>query len=225
MVLIGTVFTAMSIYLIVARGPSWSNLLGAVLFGSATLVTFFKPEYDAWLNQRMADRLCRIEPDGFYFKHGYDFRYGAMARRKLLPYGKVQEIRLNTWPPTALVNGNELIFLTGLKREEVATVAEQHGIRTCEPLDIWELIGEEFLDTEFEEAEKRHTLQRISEAGVPEQEVFAIRKRLRWWMLPWGMYSMEWIYCGQYDMLRCLWPMRAKTYWWSMEISLRAPQR
>jgi len=88
-------------------------------------------------------------------------------------------------------------------------------------LDIWELICEKFLDTEFDEEHKRLTTKRLAEAGIPGTELSAIRKKLRWRMLPWTFYSMEWIYCGHYDMLCILWPFCTKTYWWSMEIALR----
>lgn len=214
-------FVVIGVWSLEEQGFDWSMVGCASFFGICALVFLFEPQLEAFKQRRMAEALCRITDQGFAFDRGYEFPFGLMKGRKLLPFGEVQEIRLNTWPPTALVNGNELIFLTGLKKDEAHTAAERFGVQTSEPLDIWELIGEEFLDTEFEEDHKRRTLQRLAEAGIPEAEVLAIRKRLQRRMLLWTYHSMEWIYCGHYDVLQNRWPMGAKIYWWTMEVALR----
>ena len=57
---------------------------------------------------------CTITAEGFLFPNGYPFQYGYMRKRKLLDYIYIDEIRISTYPPTAIVNENETIFLLGL---------------------------------------------------------------------------------------------------------------
>ena len=220
---VSTAIAVIAFWSLSEQGFDWSLVGGAFLFGTCALLFLFQPQLEAFKQRSMAEALCRITDQGFAFDRGYGFPFGAMKGRKLLPFAEVQEIRLNTFPPTALVNGNELIFLIGLKRDAVKAAAERIGVATSEPLDIWELIAEEFLDTEFNEEEKLRTLQRLSDAGVPIEEVLAIRKKLQRRMLLWTYHSLEWIYCGHYDVLANRWPMSRKTYWWTMELALRKP--
>jgi hypothetical protein len=215
------VFVVISTWTLYDQGFDWSMVGGAFLFGTCALVALLQPQLEAFTELRTAEALCRITDQGFAFGRGYDFPFGAMKGRKLLPFGEVQEIRLNTFPSTALVNGNELIFLNGLKREAVEEAAIRQGLKTTGPLDIWELICEEFLDTEFEEDLKQRSLRRLEEAGIPPDEVLAIRKRLRHRMMAWTYLSLEWIYLGHYDVLGNSRPVSPKTYWWTMEIALR----
>ena len=219
------IFVVIAIRSLYTKGVDGTMIGCAVFFGACALVALFQPRLEAFTRERQAGALCRITDQGFAFDRGYAFPFGAMKGRKLLPFAEVQEVRLNTFPPTALVNGNELIFLTGLKKEDVRSAAEQHGVNTREPLDIWELIGEEFLDTEFETDHQEHTLRLLAEAGVPTEEVRAIRKKLRWSMLLWAYASLEWIYCGHYDVLANRSPVRSSTYWWTMGIALRERPR
>lgn len=220
---VSTAIAVIAFWSLSEQGFDWSLVGGAFLFGTCALLALFQPLLEAFKQRRMAEALCRITHRGFTFDRGYEFPFGAMKGRKVLPFTEVRDIRLNTFPPTALVNGNELIFLTGLKKEDVAAIAVRHGVKTSEPVDIWELLGEEFLDTELDEEEKRRTLQRLSDAGVPKEEVLAIRKKLQRRMLWWTYASMEWIYCGHYDVLGNRWPVSRKTYWWTMELALRKP--
>lgn len=218
-----TAFVAIAFWTLYEQGFDWSMVGCAAFSGTGVLLALFQPQLEALKQRRMAEALCRITDQGFAFDRGYEFPFGAMRGRTLLPFNEVEEIRLNTFPPTALVNGNELIFLTGLKKEDIVMVAVRHGVKTNEPLDIWEMIGEEFLDTGFDEDQKIRTLQRLAEAGVPNEEVLAIRKKLQRRMLWWTYASMEWIYCGHYDVLQNRWPVSRKTYWWTMELALRKP--
>lgn len=221
---ISTAFVVISVWTLAEQGFDRSMAFGAGLFGLCALAALFQPQLEAFTQRRMAEARCRITDQGFAFDRGYEFPFGAMKGRKLLPFAEVQEIRPNTFPPTALVHGDELIFLTGLKRDEVMATAERHGIATKEPFEIWKLIAEEFLDTAFDEDHKRLTLQRLAEAGVQEEEVLEIRQRLRRRMLAWTYLSLEWVYLGHYDVLGNSRPLRAATYWWTMGVALRKPR-
>jgi|GEM_PF-2860037 hypothetical protein len=213
-------FVLMSFVVLQADGPSWMSITGMLFFGLCALVLLFRPWIDDRAGQNRAKRLCVITEKGFSFGR-YQFPFGTMKGRSTLPFAEVDEIRLNTIPVTALVNGNELIFLTGLEKDPIREAADRHGIPVRQPLDVWELLGEEFLDTEYDDEHKERTLLTLAQAGILREEVQRIRKRLRLRMLPWTYYVMDWIYCGQYDILNVTDLLRARTYWWSMEIALR----
>ena len=199
----------------------WMGVAGIAFFGLGGIVFLFQPLIIARSEQQKLKLLCRITEDGFTFGR-YQFPFGAMKGRYTLHFAEVDEIHLNTLPVTALVNGNELIFLIGLGKDSIREAAERNSIPITEPLDVWELIGEEFLDTEYDDEHKERTFLKLAQAGLPKEEVQGIRKRLRLRMLLWTYHSMEWIYCGQYDMLNVMGLLRARAYWWSMEIALRS---
>ena len=200
-----------------------SLVLAVSFFGALAL--FFEEAFPEWgqkQNQKRKERSnCILKDDHVFFPKGYYFRYGFMKGKRQLPYDLIEEIRVNTQPITAKVDGNELIFLKGLKREEVVSKAEQKNIPIKCPIDNWSLICDEFLDTEFTPEQQERTLSILEQNSISRAEVNKIRKRLRWRMLLRTYVSWEWVYYGQHDVLSELFPLTKKKYWWAMEIALR----
>lgn len=98
---------------------------------------------------------------------------------------------------------------------------KKSNISLTTPVDNWSLLCDEFLDTEFSETQKENVIQLLKENGIDKDEVYQIRKRISSRMLFRTFFSWEWIYYGQFDVLKQLWPMSYKKYWWTMEIALR----
>lgn len=186
------------------------------------MIIIYQDKIDRWSAKRIEARKlsadCVINQDHFLFPKGYYFKHGYMKKRKALFFNVISEIRTNTYPPTAIVNENEVIFLRGLAKENLQNLK---GIRLTEPADNWELICEDFLDTEYEQSEKDETTATLARARISNGELESIRKRLRFRMLLKTYFSWEWIYYGQLDVLRELWPVTEKKYWWTMDVALR----
>ena len=189
----------------------------------------FQERWNKWLDALKLDRRqqlnCVVKDDHFYFPRGYYYKYGFLKTRKDLPFRDVQEVRVNTFPISAIVNGNEVIFLRGLERDEVKGLAKRGLIKLTDPADIWSLICEEFLDTDASEAEKRGLMSMLLENGFEEGEIQQIRKRLRSRMLIRTYFSWEWEYYGHEDVMAELWPLSKRKYEWTMEVALRNARR
>ena len=164
---------------------------------------------------------CTITGEGFLFPNGYPFQYGYMHKRKLLDYIYIDEIRISTYPPTAIVNGNETIFLLGITKEDIEANSEMLLAPITKTQDNWELLCNEFLDTEFDEEWKNIDIKRLAEVGIHEEEVKAIRSKIKSRMMLRTWHTWEWVYYGQYDVLDSLRPLNKKKYWWTMDIALR----
>lgn len=170
---------------------------------------------------RIESTNCIVAEDHIYFPKGYYFKYGYLKDKKKLPFSVINEIRINTRPVTAKINTNEIIFLQGLDKKQCIEIKEKSNISLTTPVDNWSLLCDEFLDTEFSETQKENVIQLLKENGIDKDEVYQIRKRISSRMLFRTFFSWEWIYYGQFDVLKQLWPMSYKKYWWTMEIALR----
>lgn len=210
---------------LIAEGFSWSLLGAWLFFVVGALVIIFEQQMLDWATNRAQKKIqqgnCLLQTNSFYFPNGYYFNYGYLKDKKELPFYKITTIRTNTIPITAIVDNKEVIFLRGIKKEELVPLKEQTSLQFEEPLDNWTWLCEEFLDTELTPQEKQKIYQRLEENGIPQKEAKAIQKRLKFRMLMRTFATWEWIYYGQWDVLAELWPLNPEKYWWTMDIALR----
>ncbi len=197
------------------------NLVYLILGCIGLIMSIFPGRLLLLLKPRHERYYCNLTDEGFFYKYNYPYQYGYMRKRKVLAYNDIEEIRVNTYPPTAIVNGNEVVFLFGITKEQIEQHTEIIPVSLTKPQDNWEHICNEFLDTEFDEEWRAQDLNLLNNAGIGPEEVNAIRNKIRSRMLGFTLASWEWMYYGQYDVLKQLWPMTEKKYWWTMEIALR----
>lgn len=210
-----------SLFEIREQGFRDENLIHLILGLAGLVLVIFQQKIFKLIKPYHQRHNCIITADGFLFENGYPFQYGYMRKCKLLEHAHIDEIRTSTYPPTAIVNGNETIFLFGLTKEILEENSHLLLVPTTKRQDNWELICTEFLDTEFDEDWKRICLKRLAEAGINAEEVKVIRSKIKKHMM-WRTYaSWEWVYYGQYDVLDSLRPLNEKKYWWTMDIALR----
>lgn len=190
------------------------------------LLLLFRFKLDKWLEKRIKKKrestYCVFGGDHILFPGGYYFRHGFMKGKNSLPYSFIQEIRINTFPACAKINGNELIFLFGQNKEKIIEMAKLKNIPLTEPQDNWSFLCEEFLDTEVNEDEKEMIAKRLEEVGIGREEAEEIKSKIKFRMLMYTYFSLEWEYYGQYDVMTQLAPLSEKKYWWTMEIALRS---
>jgi len=222
--IISWLFVAFGIWIIAVDGYSGQSLLSILFFSLCGLVFTFNKRFDKWTDQIRRNQLkktyCKIESDHFNFPKGYYYKHSSINDKKKLYYEEIEEIRI-TYPPCAKINGKELIFLLGLTGEEIIDVSNKNNIPIAQVQDNWYLICEEYLDTEFDPEHKEETLVKLEQSKISKDEVRLIRKRFSKRMLITTMFSMEWVYYGQFDILEHICPLTSKKYWWTMEIALR----
>ncbi|TMQ98436.1 hypothetical protein ETD83_19140 [Actinomadura soli] len=133
----------------------------------------------------------------------YDFR-GATVH----PFGMVtpDQIRDADWKaisPEIRTARGETLFVPKRRQADLERFCRRHGIvRKIRP-DTWGDLLEPFLDTQFDPADERATILRLSEAGFSPEEVTGIRKCLTPLMHAYNFDAMvwEWAYLGLYDLL------------------------
>ncbi len=212
-----------SVYGFSKEGFSAHAIGGMLLFGWSGLLFLFQDKWDRltsnFIERKRKSFHCQIQKDHFFFPRGYYFKNSSLGKKKRLKFTDIDEIRTNTIPHTALINRNEIIFLVGLSEEDIKPLSSK--IPFTQPQDNWMLICDEFLDTEYSEKEKELNLKKLAESGISEEEVKKIRKRISFRMLVSTYLTLEWVYYGQWDVMRETWPVNKKKYWWTMDIALR----
>lgn len=198
----------------------FASILAAFIYGMLSFNKWIK-KLSEWQIENRKKWNCLIKEDHFYFPKGYYYRYGCMKGKKALPYKNVTEIRTNTYPPTAIANNNEVIFLLGIDTTSLGLLKSRKPIRLTQPEDIWSMLCEDFLDTEYDEVYRKDTHTKLRKHGLGKEEIRQIRKRLSIRMTVRSLVTLEWQYYGQFDVMQELWPMTKKKYWWTMQIALK----
>ena len=223
-IVINLFFVVACLYVLFFVGFRVSALLGLLLFGFGAYISIFEKQWDKWQSnlqqKRIKKTLCTIENNHFYFPKGYYFKHGYLKYKKELPFEIINEIRLNTFPITALINHNEIIFLCGLTQTDF----DNWPHATCpltNPTDNWSLICEEYLDTEYSSEEKQATNETLIKNGFSNDELIEIKNKISSKMNRLTFHTWEWEYYGQYDVLKQFLVLSETTYWWSMDIALK----
>ncbi len=156
----------------------------------------------------------------------YEFQTSSLKDKALIPIEEINEVNLNTYPHSIVINHNEVVFIENKYQQDFVDFVRTSGLQVENRFDIWAAINEEFLDTEFTEQHKERTLTQLEENGISRNEATEVREEIRDLMSGWASVTWEWNYLGHYDLLLnkkqsflLLFPK--DFYWWSMEIALR----
>lgn len=198
-----------------------------VLIMSTLVITFlFRKDFETGLS-KMADRRMKGKKLAFtnrtiYFRYPYEFKHSSIRQKSFLYKEDINEVCLNTFPPSLVINQNEIIFIPAVFKAELKEFAERNRIPLSRRFDSWAAINEVFLDTELTEQENQRLLTYLAKEGIPEEEVQQIRAKIANRMGWTVFYTWEWQYLGHYDIL-CAAPRwkRKQFYWWTMDIALR----
>lgn len=116
----------------------------------------------------------------------------------------IAEVDLEGAPPAVLTTEGEWLFLPASQREELGAFVERHGLRVVQREDVWMLLLEPFLDTEFSEEIQAKTMQRLAALGLSASEVARIRGQVERQMLTYTAITWEWMYYGLFDVLQAM---------------------
>ena len=170
---------------------------------------------------KVRDIEINFKENEIHFPKGYYFKQSPVHHQKVISASEINEVNLNTFPPSLVYRDNETIFLDSEHKEHLQAFAEQHKIPLVDRFDIWEHINEVFLDTEFEDYQKQNTLRLLYHNGLTFEEVKSIRKKVSKTMsLNLIIPIWEWAYLGLFDYLSWTF-LTKKKYWWAMEIGMR----
>jgi len=154
------------------------------------------------------------------FQSGYIFRQSKIKTGEPIIFERINEVNLNTFPPSFVIDHDEVIFIRDDYREKLEEFANTHNIPIVKRPEIWGFICEPFLDTEFTVDDEKRTKQILIDNGLNSNEIEEIRKKIKLTMLLSNYYAMEWVHLGLFDYLRWNYGSKKK-YHWAMKIALR----
>ncbi|MDX2301229.1 MAG: hypothetical protein NW226_00460 [Microscillaceae bacterium] len=170
-------------------------------------------------------RRVRFNEDSIEIRQ-YEFQTSSVRDTPFIKLEHINEVNLNTFPPSIVINHNEVIFIEARYKRDFIEFVRKNKLKVENRFDIWESINEEFLDTEFTEQHQERTFEQLKINGIEREEVIEIRDKIRELMSGWASVAWEWNYLGHYDLLLnkkqsflLLFPK--DFYWWTMEIALR----
>lgn len=155
-----------------------------------------------------ADWDARVERDGLTLER---YRFGAASR--VVPASDIGEVCVAWWPPTVRTRSGEYVFVPAARARPLADLATAHDIPFVQRIDVWSLVLEEFLDTEFTPEQQERTLVALEDNGVTRAETMRWRKLVGKRMLWLTVCTWEWVYYGIYDVLTAMRPFTFTTGW------------
>lgn len=118
----------------------------------------------------------------------------------------IRDINLSSFPPTIRV-GDELIFVPAPQKGALAVFANTHQIPIVKREDIWGLILEPFLDTDYTKDNDEKLAVWLEKLGLSREAVFSLRQEVKMQMLKYNFDTMlwEWTFLGLADVLKAMW--------------------
>ncbi|MBY0550075.1 MAG: hypothetical protein K2W95_22560 [Candidatus Obscuribacterales bacterium] len=116
---------------------------------------------------------------------------------------EIADVGISCAPPEIRLKKCETIFVPASDREKLKTWCEKNAVPLVDRLDVWGLLLDPFLDTEFSPEQQERTLQLLAQCGIPPAESAAIRARVERVMISYNVDSMlwEWVNLGLTDIL------------------------
>ena len=167
-------------------------------------------------------------PSGIHFKD-YPFWPASIYPNGILAWEHVREIVPDAFPPEIRTRQGEVLFIA--KGEEAALLesARHYGIPAVKRVDVWSLLLDPFLDTEFDDKIQAACASILSQNGIDATHSSAIRERFSSLMDAYNFDTglWDWLHLGLYDLLlaHCLFPTHSDfraVYWETMQIAEKA---
>lgn len=138
--------------------------------------------------------------DGIYF-HNYSYPPASVYPSGSISYEKILEI--DPLASEIRTRDKEILFVAAKFRDDLQSVAAEHNIPVVRRIDVWDLILEPFLDTEFNDDHKAKTVRTLEECGLSRSEVEILRTSLHRCMYKYNIESglWDWSSLGLTDVL------------------------
>jgi hypothetical protein len=152
----------------------------------------------------------------------------------VLPREAIRDGDLRAVPPEVRLHTGETIFVPGPEGDRLRAFCEAYRIPLTHRPDVWDLLLEPFVDTEFTADADRRTRLELEALGFDTAEITEIRARFGSIMLAYNAVLWDWVHLGRFDLLealtgrfagdtRALEPsVYGDTYWWAMEVAERS---
>ncbi|MBK9974922.1 MAG: hypothetical protein IPP14_09130 [Planctomycetes bacterium] len=133
----------------------------------------------------------------------YDFPQASVWPDKACPARAIRDADPDDALPSLRLNSGEVLFVTAEQKDDLCAWLDAQGVPIRRHLDVWYLLLEPFLDTEFSAEHQQKTLDRLEEAGLDRIAVDELRAEFGPWMYRYNITDMlwDWVHLGQCDLL------------------------
>lgn len=219
-------FSFLSIIPILARPKScdyWFMFIGSFILFSAILIKLWQyRRIDPKISPERHTLITTAFLEGkINFPSGYFLKWSNVKKGTEIEARRITEVNLNTSPPSFVLDCSEVVFIKYEYKTQLENFARSNNINVVQRPEIWEMLCEPFLDTSFDEIHHIETDKKLIENGLTEQEIIAIKRKIKSKMLLMNTFALEWKNLGQFDYLNCTTFLFKSKYWWTMEIALR----
>ncbi len=142
-------------------------------------------------------------------------------RSSRVPASAITQVCVGWAPPALRTIEGEFVFVAAPTVRVLAEFAMRHRIPFVRREDVWALVLEVFLDTEFGPENDARTLRRLGELGIDREEVERVRRRVRGSMVALTAWTWEWIHYGLFDVLEVMRPFDPQFYRYAMGLADR----
>jgi hypothetical protein len=143
--------------------------------------------------------------DGVAFR-AYPFAPASVHPSGVVSYSAVREVLPEMWPPEIRTHAGEVLFVSATQKDQLLAAAARHALPIVRRIDMWALILEPFLDTEFSEQSQQRTFEILHENGVGRERCEALRQEFGPAMYHYNFatFLWEWVHLGQYDLFSAI---------------------
>jgi hypothetical protein len=142
----------------------------------------------------------RLDPESIRFA-GYPYPGASVFPRGRVKYSDIVDVDPTATPPEVRVSGGEILFVPARDREKLESAAIEHGLRSVRRPDVWKLLLEPFVDTEYSAEHQAETLRRLEALGIARDESIEVRQRIGAVMTAYNAIHWDWVHLGLCDLL------------------------
>ena len=132
----------------------------------------------------------------------YPYPAASLAATATVAWSQVVSIDSTATPPEIRVV-SEILFVPAPMREALVEWSVRHSVAHVRHIDVWALLLEPFLDTEFNDDDADRTLRVLEANGVTNAEAAQVRTEVGECMRRYNLESGLWDWChlGLLDLL------------------------
>lgn len=141
----------------------------------------------------------KLDDNGVHFEN-YAIIPASVYVDGSIAWSDIKEADPDAWPPELRLLSGETLFISALQKEAFAVACIRHKVPLVRRDDVWGLLLEPFLDTEFSRQDQARTQERLTKNGFSHQEIDDIRAKVERRMLLYNSIVWEWVHLGLLDL-------------------------
>ena len=142
-------------------------------------------------------------PESIVFRK-YPFPGSSVYRDGNFSYESIRDVDPDAKYAEIRTLDGETLFVSDEQRADFLKVIGDKSLAVVARPDIWGLILEPFLDTEFTAAQTEHTLKKLAEFGLSRHEVERTRGEVEAAMLSYNSPIGDWCHLCLFDVLQAV---------------------